>query len=99
MRLTLAAPLVEQLNPMRGGSFNNTEIIPSERGFDFFPLPFYESARQYFRVRKRLRRELAEAIATADIVQCGYGGHPFPLGRVAWPIAGKLKKARIWVFD
>ena len=51
MRLTLAAPLVDQLAPMSGGSFNNTQIVPSERGFDFFPLPFYQSARQYFRVR------------------------------------------------
>ena len=28
-----------------------------------------------------------------------YGGHPFMLGQIAWPIAGKLGKKRIWLFD
>jgi glycosyltransferase involved in cell wall biosynthesis len=46
-----------------------------------------------------LFEKLSEAIREADIVHAGYGGHPVALGQVAWPIAEKYGKKRIWVID
>jgi glycosyltransferase involved in cell wall biosynthesis len=99
MELMVATPLAEKLDPLAGGSFNTKEITPEDYGFSYHPLPFYLSARQYLRVRYELGNRLAEAISQSDIVQADYGGHPVALGKAAWPIAGRLKKKRIWVFD
>ena len=92
-RLTLAAPLIHA-----DESFEGESVVPDAEGFEFVPLPRYATARQFAAVRGELRRTLARAIRPADVVQMGYGGHPVPLGRVAWPIAGRLGKRRIWSF-
>ena len=102
-RLIVATPCVsaEQLagGGATSGSFNTVEITPDDHGFEYVPLPHYVSMRGFLKVRAALKKKLAGAIATADVVQMGYGGHPVPLGKVAWPIAGRLGKRRIWVFD
>src|SRR5262249_23553514 len=55
--------------------------------------------KEYLSVRNSLRAALRDAIAHADIVQMDYGGFPFMLGEIVWPIAGDLGKKRIWLFD
>jgi glycosyltransferase involved in cell wall biosynthesis len=98
-RMIVATPLVDHLDSGLSGSFNLVEIDPADEGFDYFPLPFFISMKQYIAVRRELKTRLAETITKADVVQLGYGGHPVAVGQVAWPIAGRLGKKRIWVFD
>ncbi|MEX0885038.1 MAG: glycosyltransferase [Phycisphaeraceae bacterium] len=98
-RLIAATPLVDTLQAHAGGSFHMVDVDLAHEPFTHLPLPAYRSLPRFLRVAARLRHRLAEAIADADIVQMGYGGHPVPLGRVAWPIAGELGRPRIWVFD
>ncbi|MEO6434899.1 MAG: glycosyltransferase family 4 protein, partial [Tepidisphaeraceae bacterium] len=62
-------------------------------------IPFYISLRQFMKVKGELIGRLAQVIKTADIIHCGYGGHPVALGEMAWPLAGKSGKKRIWIFD
>ena len=97
MTLALAAPLADVIHP--DGASAIVEVDPRELGFEYHPLPRYQSFAGYLRVRRALRAALRDAVAGASVVQCGYGGHPVPLGQVAWPIAAALKKRRIWVFD
>ena len=97
MTLVVAAPLADSIQP--SGASALVEIDPASIGFEYVPLPLYKSFGRYVRVRRELCAALRDAIAAADIVQCGYGGHPVPLGMIAWPIAGELMKKRIWVFD
>jgi glycosyltransferase involved in cell wall biosynthesis len=97
--LVVATPLVPQLNAMSGGSFNTVEFDPVACGFTYVPLPRYQSLKQFRRVQRDLRSKLHDAIASADIVQMDYGGHPFMLGQIAWPIAEALGKKKIWLFD
>lgn len=99
MELTVATPMVEQLDLKASGSFNAVEIRPEDHGFRYEPLPFYISMKQFLRTRAALTARIAEVIASADIVQMGYGGHPVALGELAWPIARKHQKKTIWVFD
>ena len=33
------------------------------------------------------------------LVQADHGGYPLSLGQVAWPIAARMKKVRVWAFD
>src|SRR5437762_4262414 len=99
MRLIVATPLMDDLDLVLAGSFNAVEIDPREHGFDYEPLPFYISMKQFLSVKSKLKSRLAEVIATADIVQVGYGGHPVALGQVALPIARKVGKKNIWTFD
>jgi glycosyltransferase involved in cell wall biosynthesis len=94
---TPCVPVSQQLSA--SGSFNFVKINPAQYGFEYVPLPRYLSMRGYLRVKKRLQARLADAIGKADVVQMGYGGHPVALGQVAWPIAKKLGRKRIWVFD
>src|SRR5438874_125263 len=98
-KLIVATSFVPELDSMSGGSFNTVEIDPAECGFEYVPLPRYQSLKQFREVRHELKAKLREAIGRADIVQMDYGGHPFMLGQIAWPIAGKLGKKRIWLFD
>ena len=97
MELIVATPLMEKLE--HSGSFNSVEIRPQDHGFAYEPLPLYISFRQFMKVKRDLIDRLFQITKTADIVHCGYGGHPVALGEVAWPVAGKLKKKRIWIFD
>jgi glycosyltransferase involved in cell wall biosynthesis len=97
MSLVVATPLVDKINA--SGSSASVEIDPKEMGFDYVPLPDYKSMKQYLRVRRHLRKVLEGALRNAIIVQCGYGGHPVPLGSVVWPIAQRLGTKRIWIFD
>ena len=97
--LTVAVPLVQDLGAMSGGSFNTVEIDPRECGFDYVPLPRYQSLKQFRQVKHDLKRALHESISRSDIVQMDYGGYPFMLGQIAWPIASELNKKRIWLFD
>jgi len=97
MEVTVAAPLVDVLAAQ--GSSATVEIDPVAEDFRYVPLPHYVSFAQFVQKRAGLRNVLLDAIAEADIVQMGYGGHPVPLGAVAWPLAGRRNKKRIWMFD
>ena len=99
MNLIVATPLVDNLDPVAGGSFNAVEITPAEQGFAYTPLPFYISFNQYLKTRRKMTAAMTDAIRSADIIQAGYGGHPVALGQIAWPIAAALGRKRIWVFD
>lgn len=99
MSLIVATPLMDSLDLKASGSFNAIEIRPQDHGFDYVPLPFYLSLKQFIRARGELVARMTDAIGRADVVHCGYGGHPVALGKVAWPIAGGLGKKRIWIFD
>ena len=92
-RLIVAAPLIDA-----EASGEWVEVSPDEAGFEFVALPAYRTPAQFAKVRGDLKRRLTKAISQADVVQMGYGGHPVPLGRVAWPIAGRLGKKRVWSF-
>jgi glycosyltransferase involved in cell wall biosynthesis len=98
-RLLVASPLVDQLDSATSASFNVVEIDPREVGFEFFPLPRFISMDDYRRVRRDLKRRLARAVASATVVQADSGGYPIALGSVVWPIAGRAKRRRIWIFD
>jgi glycosyltransferase involved in cell wall biosynthesis len=99
MKLIVATPLVEKLENNMSGSFNSIEISPREHGFEYRPLPFYITFAQFLKTKGKMIAALLEAIRGCDIVQSGYGGHPVALGELAWPIAAKLHRQRIWVFD
>jgi glycosyltransferase involved in cell wall biosynthesis len=99
MKLIVATPLVDQLKNTMSGSFNSIEMKPAEHGFEYRPLPFYITFGQFLKTKARMIAALLEAIRGCDIVQAGYGGHPVALGELAWPIAAKLERKRIWVFD
>jgi glycosyltransferase involved in cell wall biosynthesis len=99
MKLIVATPLVDKLQNNMSGSFNSIEIVPREHGFEYRPLPFYITFGQFLKTKGRMIAALLEAIRGCDIMQCGYGGHPVALGELAWPIAAKLHRQRIWVFD
>lgn len=99
MELILATPLVEKLDLATSGSFNAVQIKPEDHGFRYEPLPFYISMKQFLRQRSAVAARLGEVIGQADIVQIGYGGHPVAQGEIALPIARKLNKKIIWVFD
>jgi glycosyltransferase involved in cell wall biosynthesis len=98
-RLLVATPLHEHLAEEDSGSFNLVEFKPREEGIVYFPLPPYLNTQEYLLRYAQLRRCLSEAVSHSDIVQADYGGHPVPLGRVVWDIAGKQNKKRIWLFD
>lgn len=97
--LLVAAPFVDQLDAATSASFNVVEIDPREVGFEFFPLPRYVSMDDYRRVRRDLKQRLAAAVDAATVVQADSGGYPFALGAIVWPIAGRAKRRRIWLFD
>ncbi|HEX3356925.1 MAG TPA: glycosyltransferase [Tepidisphaeraceae bacterium] len=99
INLVVATPCVQKLNAMSGGSFNTVEISPLACDFAYVPLPRYQSLKEYFKVRRDLNQKLHAAISGADIIQMDYGGHPFMLGQLAWPIATQLNKKRLWLFD
>jgi glycosyltransferase involved in cell wall biosynthesis len=99
MELVVATPLVERLENKGSGSFNVVEITPSEHGFAYQPLPFYISMKQFLMTKSKVIQRLAEVMRDVDVVQIGYGGHPVALGEIALPLAEKMKKKIIWVFD
>lgn len=98
-RMAIAAPLVDNLDAGRSGSFHQLPITPEKEGFEYFPLPDATAWSGLTSAWIPLTRGLCGAIRRADIVQMDYGGHPFALGQIAWPLAGKMRKKRIWVFD
>ena len=99
MELVVATPLVEKLENKGSGSFNVVEITPGEHGFEYQPLPFYISMKQFILAKSNVIERLAAVMRDADVVQMGYGGHPIALGEMALPLAAKMKKKVIWVFD
>jgi glycosyltransferase involved in cell wall biosynthesis len=99
MKLIVSTPLVDKLDSNTSGSFNSIEIRPVDHGFEYRPLPFYITFSEFLKTRAAVTSALAGVIKDADIVQLGYGGHPVALGEIAWPIAAKMNKKRIWVFD
>jgi len=99
MKLLVATPLVDKLQNNISGSFNSIEITPKEHGFEYRPLPHYITFGQFVKTKPRMVAAMLDAIRGADLVQAGYGGHPVALGEIAWPIAAKLNRKRIWVFD
>ena len=99
MTLIVATPMVEKLEMKGSGSFNVVEITPGEHGFEYQPLPFYISMKQFLLTKSKVIQRLAEVMRDVDVVQMGYGGHPVALGEIALPLAAKMKKKIIWVFD
>ncbi|MEA2735302.1 MAG: hypothetical protein QOE14_1753 [Humisphaera sp.] len=99
MTLVVATPMVEKLEGKGSGSFNLVEITPAEHGFEYQPLPFYISMKQFLLTKSRVIQRLAEVMRDVDIVQMGYGGYPVALGEIALPLAKKMHKKIIWVFD
>jgi glycosyltransferase involved in cell wall biosynthesis len=99
MTLVVATPMVEKLQTKGSGSFNVIEITPREHGFEYEPLPFYISMKQFLLTKSKVIERLAQVIRDADVVQIGYGGHPVALGEIALPLARKMNKRVIWVFD
>lgn len=99
-RLILAAPFAPAgSKPVRGHERGAVQITPDDEGFEYIPLPRYTTLREYWAVSDALAAALVQAIQPADVVQADYGGHPVMLGEIAWPIAGRLGKKRVWVFD
>jgi glycosyltransferase involved in cell wall biosynthesis len=99
MELIVTTPLLDTLDSTNSGSFNAVEIRPEDQGFRYEPLPFFISLKQYLQQRAATKKRLEEVIARADIIHCGYGGHPVALGELAWPIARRMGKKTIWIFD
>lgn len=99
MELIVATPLVDDLNLAPSGSFNSVEIRPRDYGFDYAPLPYYITFKQFLKVKSEMIARLFQVFRDVDLVQMGYGGHPVALGEVAWPVATKLNKKRLWTFD
>src|SRR5688500_16156500 len=99
MELVVATPMVEKLESKGSGSFNIVEITPSEHGFRYEPLPFYISMKQFLLTKSKVIERLAQVMRDADVVQMGYGGHPVALGEIALPLAKRMRKKIIWVFD
>jgi glycosyltransferase involved in cell wall biosynthesis len=97
--LILASPLMDELNTALTGSFNVVEVSPTEVGFEYQPLPFYISMKQLLQTKANVIARLAELMRDVDIVQMGYGGHPVALGEIALPLAERMQKKIIWVFD
>jgi glycosyltransferase involved in cell wall biosynthesis len=99
--LTLATPLVDRLSSRASGSFNTLEITPQEYGFSYEPLPGYHSLRSFLSVRRALLARVRELVQHADVIQLDYGGHPFSLGQVLWPVVEKASAGKrvVWVFD
>ncbi|NJO40478.1 MAG: glycosyltransferase [Cyanobacteria bacterium CRU_2_1] len=98
-RLGVAVPCLEHLPPEHSGSFNLVEINIDEEEFELFPLPQYLSWQMFFKSLGDLQHRLNQYCQWASIIQADYGGHPVPLGQVAWSIAEKHAAKRIWVFD
>lgn len=98
-RLGLASPLVNKLTLENSGSFNLVEIDPNREGFDFFPLPSYNSLSTLVKTLAELKYKLHKACQWSSIVQADYNGHPTSLGQIVWSIAKKQGKNLIWVFD
>lgn len=97
--LAVAAPVLDDLDERTSGSFDLAELDPRREGIAVVPLPPAGTWREVLRDGRRLRRVLADAIADCDVVQADYGGHPVSLGEIAWPIARRLGRKRIWLFD
>jgi glycosyltransferase involved in cell wall biosynthesis len=100
MKLVVATPCAAAADPLpvRGG-FQSLGIVPDEHGFEYQPLPRFADLAGYRQTRVAFDEALRRAIAIADVVQMGHGGHPLPFGQLAWPIASGLGKRRVWVFD
>lgn len=98
-RLVVAVPLVPDVSSLGAGGFGVERVDLAREGFDCVPLPRYLSLRAFLGVRKRLAAILSAAMREADMIQCGPGGHPLPLGWDAWDVAGRFRKKRIWVMD
>ncbi|MCS7034698.1 MAG: glycosyltransferase [Phycisphaerae bacterium] len=98
IRMMIAAPVVPAHHPA-AARCDSEPFAPDAFGFELLHLPVYQSMRAYLRVKGRLIGALRQCIASAEIVQLGYGGHPMMLGEVGWPIAGELGRRRVWMFD
>src|SRR3954464_13638976 len=99
MELIVTTPLLEKLDLTNSGSFNAGEVRPEDEGFRYEPLPFFISMKQYLKQRAATLQRLEEVISQADIIHLGYGGHPIGYGELAWPIARRMGKKTIWIFD
>jgi len=95
--LHVATPLLHNLDVLESGSFDLITIKPEEEGFTYHPLPEFRSFKQLFSAWNRLQQGFNAAIKNMDIVQLSYGGHPLPLGQLAWKHCDPDKV--IWIFD
>src|SRR4051794_21811474 len=62
LHLVVATPLVEKLDLQTSGSFNAVEIDPKEHGFEYVPLPFYITFKQFLQTKSKLIEALAAAM-------------------------------------
>lgn len=98
-RLTVAVPLVHDVAALGSEGFGTETIDLAAEGFDFVPLPRYQSMRQFLRARRAVAGAIVAAARSADIVQLGPSGHPLPLCWDAWAEVGQLGRRRIWIMD
>jgi glycosyltransferase involved in cell wall biosynthesis len=98
-RLSVAAPCLDSIPVEVSGSFNLVEVNLQEEDFNIFALPYYRSWKTFVQVYRAVKYQLDQACQWASVVQADYGGHPIPLGQLAWSIAEKYNKKGIWVFD
>lgn len=94
----LATPLFETIDARTLSKHEIVDLPKHERPFSYVPLPGYRTMPQFLSTRPRLLEAIRIAAYDADIVQLGAAGHPIAMGQVAWPVIGKLKKKRIFVF-
>lgn len=95
----VASPLAAQIDKRTSERYSITELSPARDGFVHLPLPFPRTMPQFVAARASLRKALGAAMRGASIIQMGHGGHPVSMGALAWPIAGKSGRPRIWQFD
>ncbi|HEV2293108.1 MAG TPA: glycosyltransferase [Tepidisphaeraceae bacterium] len=99
-QLIVSVPLTDVSDAAEAsGSFNLVDVRPEDQGFTYRPIVRYVSMKQYLLRVRQLRAQLRDAMRDVDVVQMGYGGYPVGLGQVVFPLATKLGKKRIWIFD
>src|SRR5918993_3279017 len=65
LELIVATPCVSNLDDGATGSFHTVEIRPQDHGFEYIPIPGYNSLKGYLKVRGELRSALSPAVARA----------------------------------
>jgi hypothetical protein len=98
-RLIVAAPLLSRSASPRNGESGLINFVPDAEGFEYAPLPHYDSLRGYWSTRREIAQTLANVLSTADLVQFGAGGHPILLAENAWDLAAEANRPRVFSFD
>lgn len=93
--VVLAAPLSDESYRRASKGFGLVDVVPEDVGFEFLPLPYFNSFGSYRGVRGESKKRLAEIIRDVDIVQVAVD----PAGIDAWRIATDLGVKRLLIFD